>query len=72
MIEWEKRNNISAREKKTKRKRKRANLDKENCRPPDAEKKTKKEKEIDIQEKHAKKSINGLLMVLRKSSHNLN
>ena len=55
MIEQEKRNNISAREKKTKRKRKRANLDKENCRPPDAEKKTKKEKKIDIQGEACKK-----------------
>ena len=43
------------REKKTKQKRKRANLDKENCRPPDAEKKTKKEKEIDIQREACKK-----------------
>ena len=72
MIEWEKRNNISVREKKTKRKRKRANLDKENCRPPDAEKKKKKKKKLTFRGKHAKKSINRLLMVLRKSSHDLN
>lgn len=55
MINWEKRNNISVGKKKTKQKRKKANLDKENCGLLDAEKKTKKEKEANIQREACKR-----------------
>ena len=55
MIDWEKKNNISARLKKTKKKRKKPNLNKENTKPVDLEKETRKEKCLNIQTEACKK-----------------
>src|SRR5205814_5746710 len=55
MIDWEKKNNISARLKKTKKKRKKPNLNKENTKPVDLEKETRKEKYINVQTEACKK-----------------
>ena len=58
MINWEKKNNISARLKKTKKKRKKLNLNKENTKPVDLEKETRKEKCLNIQTEACKKIDN--------------